>query len=59
MHFYQTLLPFLIELNLFGAGATFGEVIKISKNYISLNSNLILIVICNVELKKSSRIKDQ
>lgn len=26
------------------------EVINISKNYISLNSNLILIVICNVEL---------
>ena len=34
-------------------------VINISKNYISLNSNLILFVICNVELKKSSRIKDQ
>ena len=58
MHFYQTLLPFLIELNLFGASATFGEIINISKNYISLNSNLILFVICNVELKKSSRIKD-
>lgn len=26
------------------------EVINISKNYVSLNSNLILIVICNVEL---------